>query len=179
MQQKKRFVKKVCTEKVCRNVRAEFVPKLCTQKCAENVHTQNVQNCAKMCTRKMCRIVRGEFCADLSCGSFCELCAELCPRIVSTQKFPVMHIRKFYVREHCPTCVQKVLSCVDADLHKLYMSENVPRLSHVQNVKNGPKMTKNDQNRQFGQNVPKWPKMAQNGRKCPGWVHDWSPAPCD
>ena len=110
MQQKKRFVKKVCTEKVCRNVRAEFVPKLCTQKCAENVHTQNVQNCAKMCTRKMCRIVRGEFCADLSCGSFCELCAELCPRIVSTQKFPVMHIRKFYVREHCPTCVQKVFA---------------------------------------------------------------------
>ena len=166
----------MCTEKVCRNVRAEFVPKLCTQKCAENAHTQNVQNCAHA---DLCRNVHTEFCAEV----VRRVCVRVVRRVVSEncvdEKFPVMHIRKFYAREHCPTCVQNFCAEFCADLCKLYMSRIVRRLSHVQNVKNGPKMTKNDQNRQFGQNVPKWPKMAQNGRKCPGWVHDWSPAPCD
>ena len=97
----------MCTEKVCRNVRAEFVPKLCTQKCAENAHTQNVQNCAHA---DLCRNVHTEFCAEV----VRRVCVRVVRRVVSEncvdEKFPVMHIRKFYAREHCPTCVQKVFA---------------------------------------------------------------------
>ena len=157
---------------------------MCAQICAEIVHTKMCRKCAhakcaKMCTRKMCRIVRGEKRRKLCAEFFADLCAELCPRIVSTKSFrwctTEINLCVNIVRHVC----RKFSPCVRADLCKLYMSGIVRRVSHVQNVKNGPKMTKNDQNWQFGQNVPKWPKMAQNGRKCPGWVHDWSPAPCD
>ena len=103
----KNICAKVCTEKVCRNVRAEFVPKLCTQKCAENAHTQNVQNCAHA---DLCRNVHTEFCAEV----VRRVCVRVVRRVVSKncvdEKFPVMHIRKFYAREHCPTCVQKVFA---------------------------------------------------------------------
>ena len=88
---------------------------MCTQNCAENVHTKMCRkcahtNCAKMCTRKLCRkcahrkvveIVR-RVCVRVVCRVVSENCVD--------EKFPVMHIRKFYAREHCPTCVQKVFA---------------------------------------------------------------------
>ena len=72
-----------------------------------------------MCTHKMCRIVHTQICAEMCTPSFVQkLCAEfvseLCAEFVSEncvdEKFPVMHNKKFYVREHCPTCVQKVFA---------------------------------------------------------------------
>ena len=158
---------------------------MCAQNLCRNCAHKNVQ---KMRTHKMCRIVHTQICAEMCTPSFVqklcaefvsELCAELCPRIVSTKSFRWCTSESFMCVNIVRHVCRKFSPCVRADLCKLYMSRIVRRLSHVQNVKNGPKMTKNDQNRQFGQNVPKWPKMAQNGRKCPGWVHDWSPAPCD
>ena len=106
------MTKNVCAQKMC----AQNLCRKCAHtKCAENVHTQNVQ---KMCTHKMCRIVHTqkndenvhtEFCAEV----VRRVCVRVVRRVVSEncvdEKFPVMHIRKFYAREHCPTCVQKVL----------------------------------------------------------------------
>ena len=115
-----------------------FCRKCAHKKCAENVHTKMCRKCAhknvqKMRTHKMCRIVHTQICAEMCTPSFVQKCARrICVRVVRRvvfencvdEKFPVMHIRKFYAREHCPTCVQKVFG---DDLRKL--SENV----HVQN----------------------------------------------
>ena len=97
----------MCTQK--------FVQKMCTQKCAEIVHTKMCRKCAhknvqKMRTHKMCRNVHTEICANLSCRSFCRFVHRVVSKNCVDEKFPVMHIRKFYAREHCPTCVQKVFA---------------------------------------------------------------------
>ena len=134
----------MCTEKVCR--------KCARRNCAEIVHTKMCRKCAhtkcaELCTHTKCAKVCAESFAQICHEEvFANVCAELCPRIVSTQKFSVMHNRKFYTREHFVSCVQKFSVMICANCPKMYMSENVSRLSHVQNVKNGPKMTKNDQN---------------------------------
>ena len=158
---------------------------MCAQNCAEIVHTKMCRKCAhtkcaELCTHTKCAKVCAEsFCANLSWRSFCQCVRRVVSENCVDEKFPVMHIRKFYAREHCPTCVQKVFAMCARRFVQIVHVQNCAQTVPCANVQKWPKMTKNDQNWQFGQNVPKWPKMAQNGRKCPGWVHDWSPAPCD
>ena len=113
---------------MCRNVRAEFVPKLCTQKCAENVHTQNVQNCAHAEKRRKCaHAEKRRKCVTEKIDEIVST-KKIVQRIVSTQK-------RFLSCVKCFCALQKLFygdrrkfsPCVRADLHKLYMSENVHR----------------------------------------------------
>ena len=88
----------MCAQNLCRNCAHKNVQKMCTHKCAELcTHTK----CAKVCAESFAQICHEEV--------FANVCAEFVSENCVDEKFPVMHIRKFYAREHCPTCVQKVL----------------------------------------------------------------------
>ena len=129
----------MCAQNLCRNVHTQNVQKLCTQKCAENAHTQNVQNCAHA---DLCRNVHTEFCAEV----VRRVCVRVVRRVVSEncvdEKFPVMHIRKFYAREHCPTCVQKVFAMC---ARRFVQIVHVRKCAQTVTCAKCPKMTKNDE----------------------------------
>ena len=98
--------------------------------------------CRIVHTHKMCKSVRGEFVQICHVEVFANVRAELCLRIVSTQKFPVMHIRKFYVREHCPTCVQKVFAMCARRFAQIV---HVRKCAQTVTCAKCPKMVKNDE----------------------------------
>ena len=103
----KKICAKMCTQKMCRKCAHKNVQKLCTQKMRKNVHTQK---CAKMCTRRICKNVHTQNLRKSVCRSFCRFVRRVVSENCVDEKFPVMHNKKFYVREHCPTCVQKVFA---------------------------------------------------------------------
>ena len=130
----------MCAQKLCRKCAHKIVQKMCTQKCAENAHTQNVQNCAHAEKRRKC--AHAEFVKSV-CRSFCQCVRRVVSENCVDEKFTVMHIRKFYVREHCPTCVQKVFAMC---------ARRFVQIVHVRNCAHGTvtcakcqKWPKNDQ----------------------------------
>ena len=168
-----------------KNILCRIVQKCARRICAEIVHTKMCRKCAhtkcaELCTHTKCADLCTQTIVQKCAQSLCPSCAQsLCPRIVSTQKSFSCITESFCVRVNILCHVCKVFGDVHREFDENVHVQNCAQTVHCANVKKRSKMTKNDQNRQFGQNVPKWPKMAQNGRKCPGWVHDWSPAPCD
>ena len=141
----------MCAQNLCRNCAHKNVQKMCTHKMCRIVHTH-----------KMCKSVRGEFCADLSWGSFRQCVRRVVSENCVDEKFPVMHIRKFYAREHCPTCVQKVFAMCARRFAQIV---HVRKCAQTVTCAKCQKWPKNDQKWPKSTIWPKCPKMAQNGPK--------------
>ena len=144
---------------------------MCAQNCAEIVHTKMCRKCAhtkcaELCTHTKCAKVCAESFAQICHGEvFANVCAEFVSENCVDEKFPVMHIRKFYAREHCPTCVQKVFAMCARRFVQIVHVQNCAQTVPCANVQKWPKMTKMtkiDNLAKMSQNGPKWPKMAEN-----------------
>ena len=135
----KKICAKMCTQK--------NVQKMCTQKCAEIVHTKNAQNvhtqkCAKMCTRRICKNVHTQNLRKSVCRSFCRFVRRVVSENCVDEKFPVMHNKKFYVRETLSDMCAESFRHVCA---QICTNCTCPKMCTGDNLAKCPKMTKNDQ----------------------------------